>query len=262
MSRPADVPFDSPAVERGAGFFETVLLVGRRAVLWNQHLDRLDATVGRWQFPAPSRGTLESETARLVGEAGLAPSEERALRLAWIAVGYELERSESWRLDISLRPVPPLTLVRREGCHGVTLPPGLQRDTPSTKSTSYFAAVAGLRIAVRGGGTEGLFTAADGSYLEGTSTALVAWNGGLPVRSRSGALPSVTAAAFAPEPGPGLSLSEPLLRDGAALCGSLTLAAPLASIDGKPCARPPAMLERIADFNRRLRADPLLGREL
>jgi len=85
VSRPADVPFDSPAVERGAGFFETVLLVGRRAVLWTQHLDRLETTVGRWHFPAPSRSALESETVRLVVEAGLAPSEERALRLAWIA---------------------------------------------------------------------------------------------------------------------------------------------------------------------------------
>ncbi len=262
MSGPADVPFDSPAVERGAGFFETVLLVGRRAVLWMQHLDRLHATVSRWEFPAPSRGALEADAARLIGKAALAPSEERALRLAWIAVGHELERTTSWRLDISLRPVPPLTLQRREGAHGVTLPPELRRDTPSTKSTSYFAAVAGLRIAVRGGGSEGLFTAADGSYLEGTSTALVAWNGGLPVRPRNGALPSVTGAAFAPEPGPGLSLSEPLLRDGAVLCGSLTLVAPLVSIDGKPCARPPAMLERIADVNRRLRTDPALGREL
>jgi branched-subunit amino acid aminotransferase/4-amino-4-deoxychorismate lyase len=132
VTRPADVPFDAPAVERGAGFFETVLLIGRRAVLWTQHLDRLVAAVSRWEFPGPSRGALEAETTRLVGEAGFAPSEERGLRLAWIAVGSELERAESWRLDISLRPVPPLTLRRREGVHGVTLPPELRRDTPST----------------------------------------------------------------------------------------------------------------------------------
>jgi 4-amino-4-deoxychorismate lyase len=260
VSRPADVPFDAPAVERGAGFFETVLLTGRRAVLWLQHLDRFFAAVSRWEFPAPSRGALEAETARLVDEAAPAPSEERGLRLAWIAVGSELERTESWRLDVSLRPVPPLTLRRRDGVHGITLPPELRRDTPSTKSTSYFAAVAGLRMAVKRGGEEGLFTDPDGAYLEGTSTALVAWNGGLPVRPRGGALPSVTGAAFAPEPGPGLSLSEPLLRDGAVLCGSLTLTAPLLSLDGKPCVRPPAMLERIADFNGRLRTDPGLGR--
>lgn len=262
MNRPADVPFDAPAVERGVGFFETVLLIGRRAVLWREHLDRLYATVNHWEFPAPSRGALEAETIRLVGEARLATSEERGLRLAWIAVGKDLERAESWRLDISLRPVPPVTILRREGVRGVTLPPELRRDTASTKSTSYFASLVGLRIAIRRGGDEGLFTSPDGAYVEGTSTALVAWNGGLPVRARSGALPSVTGSAFAPEPGPGLSLSEPLLRDGALLCGSLTLAAPLVSIDGKPCARPPAMLERIEDFNRRLRTDPALGREL
>ena len=72
------MPFDSPAVERGAGFFETVLLIGRRAVLWKQHLDRLDATLSHWEFPAPSRGALEAEATRLVGEAELADTEERA----------------------------------------------------------------------------------------------------------------------------------------------------------------------------------------
>ena len=30
---PESVPFDAPALERGFGFFETLLLVGRRAVL-------------------------------------------------------------------------------------------------------------------------------------------------------------------------------------------------------------------------------------
>ena len=262
MRRPADVPFDAPAVERGMGLFETVLLVGRRAVLWMAHLDRLYASLSRWEFPAPSRDALEAEATRLAAEAGLAPQEERALRIAWIAVGPDLERTESWRLDLSIRPIPSLTLRRRGGAHGITLPHDLRRDTPSTKSTSYFAAVAGLRMAARRGGDEGLFTAADGTYLEGTSTALLAWNGGRPVRAGTDALASVTVAAFASETGACLSLSEPLLRDGALLCGSLTLAVPLAYLDGKPCSQPPAMLERIAEFNRRLRTDRAFSREL
>ena len=38
---PDPVPFDAPAVERGFGFFETLLLLGRRAVLWAPHARRL-----------------------------------------------------------------------------------------------------------------------------------------------------------------------------------------------------------------------------
>jgi hypothetical protein len=42
------------------------------------------------------------------------------------------------------------------------------------------------------------------------------------------------------------------LRAGAVVLGSLTLAAPLVSLDGEPCACPPSMLERIAAFNAEL----------
>src|SRR5262249_5118084 len=34
----APIPWDAPAVERGIGFFETALVIGRRAVLWRPHL--------------------------------------------------------------------------------------------------------------------------------------------------------------------------------------------------------------------------------
>jgi 4-amino-4-deoxychorismate lyase len=127
------------------------------------------------------------------------------------------------------------------------------------KSTSYFAAVAGLRIARRGGGDEALFTATDGTYLEGTSTSLIAWNGGLPARAASGALPSVTAAAFLEGRKVSLPLTEELLRAGAFLCGSLTLGVPIVSLDGVPCTVPESMARRLRDFNQRLLSDPALG---
>lgn len=259
MSRPPDIPFDAPIVERGVGFFETVLVAGRRAVLWEPHLSRLDATLRRFSFPGPDRGKLEDAARAAVCEASLAADEERALRLAWIAVGSDLDVPASWRFDLSMRAIPESTLARRTGCRGMTLPPWLRRDTPEVKSTSYFAAIVGLRMARKGGADEGLFTAPDGTYLEGTSTSLIAWNGGRPLRARSGFLPSVTAGAFLGEGDSTALLTAEALRAGSLLCGSLTLAVPLVALDGAPCGVPAAMDERIRDFNRRLLSDPALG---
>jgi 4-amino-4-deoxychorismate lyase len=259
MSHPADVPFNAPIVERGVGFFETVLVARRRAVLWEPHLSRLDATLRRFSFPAPDREKLEGAARAAVGEASLAAGEERALRLAWIAVGPDLDDPASWRLDVSIRPIPESTLVRRGGCRVTTLPAWLRRDTPEVKSTSYFAAIAGLRMARKSGADEGLFTAPDGSYLEGTSTSLIAWNDGHAVRALSWFLPSVTAAAFLSEGDETAPLTREALRAGSLLCGSLTLAVPLVALDGAPCVVPAAMDERIRDFNRRLLSDPSLG---
>ena len=163
MTRAADVPFDAPAVERGVGFFETVLLSGRRAVLWEPHLARLGGTLRRFSLPEPDRGALETRAKSAVEEAKPPGGDQRALRLAWIAVGGDLDAPASWRLDVTVRAIPESTLERRSGSHAVTLGPDLRRDTPSVKSTSYFAAVAGLRFARRSGGDEALFTAPDGT---------------------------------------------------------------------------------------------------
>jgi 4-amino-4-deoxychorismate lyase len=259
MRRPADVPFDAPVVERGMGFFETVLLVGRRAVLWEPHLARLLRTLRRFSLPEPERARIDAAASEVVDEAALPPGEERGLRLGWIAVGADLDAPASWRLDISVRPVPENTLARRKGAHAVTLPTDLRRDTPEVKSTSYFAALLGLRIARNKGGEEGIFTNPDGTCLEGTSTSLLAWNGGTPAHAPNGALPSVTAAAFLGERDLRLPLTPGLLREGALLLGSLTLAAPIVTLDSAPCAVPPAMAERIREFNQRLFSDPALG---
>lgn len=259
MSHPADVPFNAPIVERGVGFFETVLVAGRRAVLWEPHLRRLEATLLRFSFPAPARAKLESAARAAVREASLAVGEERALRLAWIAVGSDLDDPASWRLDVSIRAIPGSTLERRSGCRVATLPSWLRRDTPEVKSTSYFAAIAGLRMARKAGADEGLFTAPDGSYLEGTSTSLIAWNGGNPVRALSGFLPSVTAAAFLSDGDAMAPLTREALGAGSLLCGSLTCAVPLVALDGEPCVVPSAMDARIRDFNRRLLSEPSLG---
>ena len=102
----------------------------------------------------------------------------------------------------------------------------------------------------------------DGSYLEGTTTGLAAWNCGTPVLAPKGVLPSVTAAAFFGGEAASAPLKAENLREGSILLGSLTMATPIVALDGAPCARPPEMLARIVEFNRRLLEDPAFGTEL
>lgn len=255
------VPFDSPAVERGMGFFETVLLVGRRAVLFPAHVERLLATLRRFELPAPSSERL-LEGSQRAAHGLVDDGSERALRLSWMAVGQDLDDWTSWRLDASVRAIPATTLARRNGARAITLSAALQRDTPGMKSTSYASAVLALREARRRGADEGLFVTASGSYLEGASTGLVALTPEGWFAAEGAALPSVTVSAFL---GDGLirrPLRETDLRAGSVLLGSLTLAAPLVTLDASPCAVPAALVDRIAAFNLRLREDPAIGTPL
>ena len=256
------VPFLSPAVQRGFGFFETALLAGRRAVLWEPHLDRMQRILSTLDLPKPSRERLNAAAKRVLDAAPARPAEQRALRLTWFAERDDLDDPVSYRLEAHLMPIPETRLARRSGSRAVSLPLDLQRDTPGVKSSSYFAAILGGRLAAKARGDEGLFRAPDGSYLEGTTTGLAAWNGGTPVLAPKGVLPSVTAAAIFGGPAACAPLTAESLREGSMLLGSLTMATPILTLDGAPCARPPEMLARIAEFNRRLLEDPALGTEL
>ena len=249
MADRAPLPYLSAAVQRGFGFFETALLVGRRAILWDPHVARLLKGLARLDLPAPSRAAPTGDV-------------QSGLRVTWLAAGEDVEAPASWRLDAYVIPIPESRLARRDGSRAVSLPPDLQRDTPEVKSTSYFAAIQGGRLAKKAGADEGFFRGPDGRYLEGTTTGLAAWNGGTPVLAPEGVLPSVTAAAFFEGRASVAPIREEHLRAGGVLLGSLTTAAPLVSLDGTPCAQPPEMLARIRAFRERLLGDPSLSRTL
>jgi branched-subunit amino acid aminotransferase/4-amino-4-deoxychorismate lyase len=256
------LPYDAPAVERGIGFFETVLLVGRRAVLWQPHLDRLLGTLARFELPAPSKDDIARAAREALGDLPAADRRERGLRIAWMAAAPDLDAVSSWRLHVSMRAIPPATLGRRGGAKAVSLPPELTRDTPTAKSTSYFAAVMGLRWARKRGADEGLFRDRDGCYSEGTSTALVAWGGGEPFHSSCAALPSVTAGAFLNGHVRIAPVKAEDVKYGALLLGSLTEVVPVLSLDGEPCLVPDEMRAAARAFNERLVTDASLGVEL
>ena len=262
MADRAPLPYLSAAVQRGFGFFETALLVGRRAILWDPHVARLLKGLARLELPARSRYALDAAARAAVDAAAPTGDVQSGLRVTWLAAGEDVEAPASWRLDAYVIPIPESRLARRDGSRAVSLPPDLQRDTPEVKSTSYFAAIQGSRLAKKAGADEGFFRGPDGRYLEGTTTGLAAWNGGTPVLAPEGVLPSVTAAAFFEGRASVAPIREEHLRAGGVLLGSLTTAAPLVSLDGTPCAQPPEMLARIRAFRERLLGDPSLSRTL
>ena len=91
------LPYNAPAVERGVGFFETVLLLGRRAVLWEEHLLRLLSGLALLHLPAPTRAEIEEATERAVLGVPLDSTRELGLRISWLALGASLDARESWR---------------------------------------------------------------------------------------------------------------------------------------------------------------------
>ncbi|MCG3194341.1 MAG: hypothetical protein DIJKHBIC_03599 [Thermoanaerobaculia bacterium] len=252
----------SPAVERGIGLFETVLLRGRNAILFFEHWERFSSSVQRLELPAPRREEFLEAAEKAIDAAGVGMEDvtERALRLAFVAAGNDLDDPSSWRLDASVRKIPAWTLERRAGARTVTLPSWIQRDTPGIKSTSYFGAVIGQRVARHAGGNEGLLVDSAGHYLEGTSTGLAVWveESESFVAALGPALSSVTLAAFLAHEPQRRPLTAEDIRAGAVLAGSLTRVVPARELDGRPCSVPDRMLERVEAFNRRLEADPLV----
>ncbi len=91
MADLAPLPYLSPAVQRGFGFFETALLVGRRAVLWDAHLDRLLRGLRRLELPAPARDALDAAARGAVDAVAPQGDRQSGLRLTWLAAGEDVE---------------------------------------------------------------------------------------------------------------------------------------------------------------------------
>jgi branched-chain amino acid aminotransferase len=244
----------SPAVTQGLGLFETLLAVRGRATQPAEHFARLAASATSLGFPSPSEETFLSA----IGSAGreVDSFDEAALRCLYIATGKEIDDPSAWQLAATASPMPPITLRRRALGRLVTLDRDLSRALPAHKSTSYAVCAIGLRQAVAAGADEGAFVTADGLVLEGTSTNLFALEGERLITApvTAGILPGVVRASvllharqlglLCEERPP--SAAE--LLAGSFMTSSLTLLAPIRSLNGAPCAAPGP---RFAELGRR-----------
>jgi branched-chain amino acid aminotransferase len=228
---------DAPALAHGLGLFETLRVVRGRVVQTEEHLQRMLASAKALSFPLPDENAFR----RAVGRAAqtVAALDEAALRCLYVATS-----NTTWRLIATAAPIPMTTLLRRRRGRAITL--STARSLPEHKLTSYAVSTIGLREAIAKGGDEGLFLDARGRVLEGTATNVFAIDGTtlLTAPVRDGILPGVVRAwVLANAERAGFDVVERApsieeLRAGSFFTSSLTMLAPIRTIDGLACRAP------------------------
>jgi branched-subunit amino acid aminotransferase/4-amino-4-deoxychorismate lyase len=236
------IAIGSPAVAQGLGLFETMLVANRSVALLERHRARMTRSAAALGFPVPDAAAFRAEVLRAAEEV----AGEGALRCLWIAA-----ETDAWVLAAEAQPVPARTVSRRVHGRAITLPPSLARALPEHKLTSYAPCVIGLAHAAAAGADEGLFVNREGLVLEGTATNVFAVTRHALVTAPDGVLPGVMRARVLEQADAlGIAIewrcpTRDDLRAGSFLTSSLTLLAPLRTLDGEPCAAPGAIFEEL-----------------
>jgi 4-amino-4-deoxychorismate lyase len=176
---------DDEAVVRGTAAFETIRIRRGRAVLLDEHVQRLERSSLALRLPPP-------EGARdLAGQAAAAAGvDEGALRLFRTTA----------TLVATVAPLPPgLETLRRRGLTLVTIGVAAHGLLTGIKSTSYGANMAAIAEAERRGADDALFVGEGETVLEAT-TANIWWREGDVLTTPSiavGVLPGVTRGVVA-----------------------------------------------------------------
>lgn len=237
---------DDLGVLRGDGVFETILVIDGRPLELEAHLARLARSAAMLDLPAPDLDAWRRCAGAVID--AWRGGREMVLKLV-------LSRGPETGSDVSGfatgAPVPDALLAqRRDGIAAVTLTRGVAPDLAGqapwlllgAKTLSYAVNMAALREATRRGAADVVFTATDGSVLEGpTSTVVVAQGATLrtpPVEA--GILPGTTLGALfraaaasgwetREEP---IAAAELLRADGVWLVSSVRLIARIHTLDG------------------------------
>ncbi|MBN6035925.1 aminodeoxychorismate lyase [Amycolatopsis sp. 195334CR] len=188
---------------RGDGVFETILVADGEPRELGPHLDRLARSAAMLDLPEPDAAAWERAVRQVVENW---PGDgEIAVKLVYTR-GLEGDpAAEPTAFALGLEIDPKVLRARAEGVAAVTLDrgidPGLAERAPwlllGAKSLSYGVNMAALREADRRGASDVIFTATDGSVLEGPTATVVL------VRGRTlstpppniGILPGTTQAA-------------------------------------------------------------------
>lgn len=203
------------------GLFETMLAIGGQVVQRDEHFARLARSAHELQLPAPDEAPFRAAIAGAVRS-----EEEMAVRCIY----------QNARFSATTGPIPIVTLHRRDGAHVVTLDRHVVRDQPSHKLTSYMTS----RPAIPAGANEALFVDGHGHILEGTTTNVFAIAGETLITARDAVLPGIVRA-WVIEHATHVIQRRPTvaeLRAGSFLTSSLTLLAPIVTLDGVACKPP------------------------
>ncbi|WP_370938507.1 aminodeoxychorismate lyase [Amycolatopsis sp. cg13] len=201
---------DDPAIKvadlgllRGDGVFETVLVEDGEPRELDLHLDRLARSARMTELPEPDDAQWERAVRAVIDH--WPDDSEIAMKLIYTR-GLDAEPdSPPTAFALGLEISPRMMRERTEGIAAITLErgvePGLAERAPwlllGAKTLSYAVNMAALREADRRGASDVIFTATDGSVLEGPTVSVVL------VRGRTlytpppiiGILPGTTQAA-------------------------------------------------------------------
>ncbi len=194
---------DDLGLLRGDGVFETILVIDGKPRELGPHLDRLDRSAAMLELPEPDRAGWERAVDAVINN--WAGGRDMALKLV-LTRGNEFGDGTPTAFAMGLPIGEKVLQQRADGIAAITLErgfePGLPQRAPwlllGAKSLSYAVNMAAVRYAAREGADDVVFTAADGSVLEGPTSTLVL------VRDRTlvtppstiGILPGTTQAAL------------------------------------------------------------------
>lgn len=250
---------DDLAVVRGDGIFESLLIRGGRPCLLEAHLARLTQSARMTDLPAPDlprwRSAVAAAAERWTADGG----EEGVLRLIY-SRGRESGSPATGFVMIGAL-ADRVAAARRDGVAAVTLARGLPVDGTAdmpwllagAKTLSYAVNMAALRHAERQGAGDVVFVSSDGYILEGPrSTVVIATDGQLltPPPWYPILRGTTQQALFEVARSKGYDCDYRALRpadlfaaQGVWLVSSITLAARVHTLDGKPLRHAPLAAE-------------------
>lgn len=263
---PPDAPLlhaDDLAAVRGDGIFETLLVRDGRPCLVESHLQRLTQSARLMDLPEPDlpswRAAIDAATRQWVA----ATADEGAMRLIY-SRGRESGTAPTTYVMVNAVP-ERVTAVRREGLAAVMLDRGLPAAgadampwlLAGAKTLSYAVNMAALRHAARQGAGDVIFVSSDGYILEGPrSTVVIATEAGgdLCLLTPPPWYPilrgTTQQALFEVARAKGYDCDYRALRpadlhaaQGIWLVSSMTLAARVHTLDGRPLPRSPLAAE-------------------
>jgi 4-amino-4-deoxychorismate lyase len=254
---------DDLAVVRGDGVFESLLVRDGRPCLLEAHLARLTQSARMMDLPTPDLARWRDATATAASTWTTQSSDEGVMRFIYTR-GRE-GGSESTAF-VLVGPVPArVAAVRRDGLAALTLARGLPSDGTAdmpwllagAKTLSYAVNMAALRHAERNNAGDVIFVSSDGYLLEGPrSTVVIATelDGNPTLLTPPPWYPilrgTTQQALFEVARNKGYDCDYRALRSadlvaaqGVWLISSITLAARVHTLDGKPLAPSPLAAE-------------------
>ncbi|EID54513.1 aminodeoxychorismate lyase [Saccharomonospora xinjiangensis] len=172
---------DNTGVLRGDGIFETVLVVDGRPRELGPHLDRLARSAAMLDLPEPDLTAWEHAVQQVIDNWDGSP--EIAVKLVYTRGSEGDPDAEPFCYALGMDIDDKVKRARAEGIAVVSLDRGFGPEVVErapwlllgAKTLSYAVNLAALREAARRGADDVVFTATDGSVLEGpTSTVVLA----------------------------------------------------------------------------------------